>query len=335
MISNSARHTFIVSAVAFFLSGCGGSQSPIGAPGAVPQASTVSAHAARGKSWMLPGAKSGDLIYVVDGCGGTCVLSYPGGRVVGALSAGGSDVCSDEQGNVFIPAGYTISEYAHGGTSPIAILSLPGEIDGGCAVDPATNNLAVVSEDSSTKTDIAIFAQEGGTPNLYTSHIEALFCGYDNKSDLFVDGYSGQQPGFAELPLGGTDFTALSLPYTVGQPGEVQWDGKYITYESRTPLKVSRLAISGSTATIVSATLFSGLIHYAVSSWIFGSKILVPYNTHGVPAYIVGIWKYPRGGNAIRTIHRFGNYRRRQQNFQGVTLSVAPPRPRGHIALGP
>jgi hypothetical protein len=36
------------------LTGCGGSQPPIGAPGAMPQASAIAMHADRGKSWMLP-----------------------------------------------------------------------------------------------------------------------------------------------------------------------------------------------------------------------------------------------------------------------------------------
>ena len=36
------------------LSGCGGSQPPIGAPGAMPQTSALATHAARGTSWMAP-----------------------------------------------------------------------------------------------------------------------------------------------------------------------------------------------------------------------------------------------------------------------------------------
>jgi hypothetical protein len=39
---------------AAMLAGCGGSQPPIGAPGAIPEASAIAPHAVRGKSWMLP-----------------------------------------------------------------------------------------------------------------------------------------------------------------------------------------------------------------------------------------------------------------------------------------
>jgi hypothetical protein len=45
--------------VGMTLSGCGGSQPPIGAPGAIPQNSSIATHAERGGSWMLPEAKSG------------------------------------------------------------------------------------------------------------------------------------------------------------------------------------------------------------------------------------------------------------------------------------
>ena len=41
-------------AAAALLSACGGSQPPIGAPGAMPQSRAIATHAERGGSWMLP-----------------------------------------------------------------------------------------------------------------------------------------------------------------------------------------------------------------------------------------------------------------------------------------
>ena len=49
---------------AALFAGCGGSQPPIGAPGAMPQTSAVATNADRARSWMLSEAKSGDLLYV-------------------------------------------------------------------------------------------------------------------------------------------------------------------------------------------------------------------------------------------------------------------------------
>ena len=48
-------------AAAVTFAGCGGSQRPIGALGAMPQSAAT--HAARGGSWMLPEAKKSILIY--------------------------------------------------------------------------------------------------------------------------------------------------------------------------------------------------------------------------------------------------------------------------------
>ena len=48
----------LCSCVAAMLAGCGGTQSPIGMPGAMPQSRTIAAHAEGGGFWMLPEAKS-------------------------------------------------------------------------------------------------------------------------------------------------------------------------------------------------------------------------------------------------------------------------------------
>jgi len=53
-------------AAAAMLAGCGASQPPIGAPGAMPQTSAIATHAERDKSWMLPEAKSEALLYAAD-----------------------------------------------------------------------------------------------------------------------------------------------------------------------------------------------------------------------------------------------------------------------------
>jgi len=48
------------------LAGCGGSQPPIGAPGAVPQSRAVATHVDRGGSWMQEEAKGEYLLYVTN-----------------------------------------------------------------------------------------------------------------------------------------------------------------------------------------------------------------------------------------------------------------------------
>src|SRR5580704_15964905 len=199
-------------AAAAMLAGCGGSQPPIGAPGAMPrsQTSAIATHAERGGSWMAPEAKSEELIYAVGGCGGTCVLSYPQGKLVGELTGvdGGAD-CSDSNGNVFISEQTAVVEFAHGGTTPIATYDTPETPPLGCSVDPESGSLAVVNGE-----DIAVFPAGSRNPTNYATMLNAQYCGYDNNGNLFVDGFNGQGVGLSELPKGSSSFEKLSFDQT-------------------------------------------------------------------------------------------------------------------------
>src|SRR6516165_3751650 len=111
--------------VAFVLiAGCGGSQLPIGAPGAMAQSSTIAAHAERGGSWMLPKAQSQDFLYVTTSFAGIYVFDYPSGKLVNIITNYGpfspQGLCTDRAGDVFITGRSEIAEYAHGGGKPIA-----------------------------------------------------------------------------------------------------------------------------------------------------------------------------------------------------------------------
>ena len=88
-VSVISRYVLCASTSIAFLAGCGGSQPPIGAPGAVSQDRPIATHAARGGSWMLPEAKSEDLLYVADYGSGVFVYSFRPSRIkfVGFLSS--------------------------------------------------------------------------------------------------------------------------------------------------------------------------------------------------------------------------------------------------------
>ena len=105
----------------------------------------------RSHGWMLPAAKSMDLLYVSND-DELLVFSYPKGKLVGEITVPSGDfagLCSDSAGDVFVTsvgshsASY-ILEYAHGGTEPITTLSDPAWANG-CAVDPTTGNVAVTN----------------------------------------------------------------------------------------------------------------------------------------------------------------------------------------------
>jgi hypothetical protein len=245
------------------------------------------------------------------------------GAITGYQGNGLGGDCSDSRGNVYISDDTEVAEFAHGGATPIATFALPGSDAHGCAVDPSTGNLAVVFD----FTAVAVFFHGSSTPTTYSSLIDAAYCGYDNSGNLFVDGTTTDSRGvayaLAELPSGSNSFKTLTLDQGVGLPGEVQWDDQYITYESASSglFTISRLAISGSSATIISRATLKRVRGRLEQSWIYNGSVIAPYANSGSHARNIGIWKYPKGGTTTKRITTFGNYNRKDIGFQGVTIS--------------
>ncbi len=305
-----------IAVAVLLLTGCGGSSQ---SQATIPQGqSSVREVRQHSKS------ASGDLVYATGGCGGTCVISYPALGYLGGLPGNGNAICSDTQGNIFISVGASVTEYAHGGSQPIATLSVPGTSPGGCSVDPKSNNLAVVFKGSGA--DIAVFSNEQGKPTLYDSGIDSKYCGYDNQSNLFVSGYSSGAYAVAKLSAGSGVSQTYILDKSVGTPGQVQWDGQYIAYQSEDqPAVISRLSFAGSRATIVSVVALKGIRHRQLASWLYNGRVVVPYNDRGkTHTNIVGVWKYPKGGKIVGSIRKFNSYKKSEINFAGVTVSVQP-----------
>jgi hypothetical protein len=319
-VLNLSRYALCSCVAAAMLAGCGGSQPPIGAPGAMPQASTNGTHAARGWSWMLAKLSMDDLIYAVGGCGGTCVLSYPSGTLVGSLNVGLSGACVDSHGHVFITNNATVVEYAHGDSTPIETLTLPGDAAIGCSVDPTTGNLAVIF--NGTTVGVAIFPGAQGTPMLYAAGSDSQYCGYDDAGNLFVDGYVYGQFVLTELQKGSSSFATLSVNGSIGFAGQVQWDQRYLTVlgGDNRAVKLFFLRASGSTATIVKTTNLNG-IKFAYQSWIYSKKIFIPFASHGTPAKKIGIWN-ALNGRKIANLKDFGS--KDFLNIQGVAFSPGP-----------
>ncbi len=180
----------------------------------------IPTHADRGGSWMLPEAQSENLMYVSDtGLGGVVVYSYrpPRYRLVGFLSDPSYPLgeCVDKAQNVFITSSGAIFEYSHGGSSPVRILGDPAGTPNSCAVDPITGNLAVTAggRPISGPFGLAVYKNGRGKPTLYQAPAfnYMLFCSYDAKGNLFVDGGTAASNAFllAELPKGGTTFTTI------------------------------------------------------------------------------------------------------------------------------
>jgi hypothetical protein len=277
----------------------------------------------------------GDLLYIATP-ETIVVVSYPQWQVVATISgiSGLGGVCSDPStGNVFAPQYDTVTEYAHGGTTPIATLNGPsGYTDlEGCSVDPTTGNLAVSSYfGPKGHSGIIVFPGGQGPPTVYTDKILHLFgyTAYDNAGNLFVPGFTNKgRFRIGELPAGQTKFVHIKLsPRSVGV-GKVQWDGTYLVGNAANAngqdSTIYQLQISGNIANV------AGTIHLTRGGqsgfWIYNGALFEALRTVPHKKNIaVAAWPYPAGGKAISKL--YGIVRGKHPEIYDVTLSAAPSR---------
>jgi hypothetical protein len=316
------RYALSSCVAAAMLSGCGGSQPPLGSPGAMTQSRAITTHAAHGKSWMLPDVTD-KLLYVAVGNDDVSVLSYPQGNLVGKLAVSQAwGLCSDTNGDVFVTEYYQgqVVEYAHGGTSPINTLVPPGQpLD--CSSDPTTGNLAVVLHGINT---IAIFQGAQGTPQTYTDSDFAYFdyCAYDDTGRLFIDGPTGPiSAGLTDFNTKRGTFKNIRLNEDLNAGGELQWDGKYLAINSGgDPYAINQVEISRSSGKIVGTTSLIGRALRGGWSWIHGNTFIMPLHDNRR----LGFWSYPAGGKPVRVLSR-ADFKSKGP-IRGMTVSVAPSR---------
>jgi hypothetical protein len=308
---DSSRFALGACAAAAMLSGCGGSQPPIGAPGAMPQPSAITTHAERGKSPMLPEAKSKDLLYLsVAGGSYVYAYSYPEGNLEGTLDTPGWGLCSDAKGDVFV-TDYPISkilEFAHGGTKVLHTFQASGN-PVACWVDPTTGNLAVVFE--GRVAEVTIFEGVTGKTSTYTDPNVGSFgvCTYDGSGDLFVTGYdTNRQFVLVELPKGGSAFTNISLDQYISGGG-IQWDGAHLAIGALQAGLIYQFEIKKNHGREVSYTLLGGV--YNITAFLLDGDSVIGTDAGDNETLV---WKYPAGGEPIQTFSSVPGF--------GITLSV-------------
>jgi hypothetical protein len=282
---------------------------------------TVAAHRA---AWMARGTAGETLLYVSDAeAASVYVYSYPQAKLVGTLTGfsepGGE--CTDKAGDVWIADSESLqlSEYAHGGTTPIATLGPNLDFAPlGCAVNPVTGDLAVANVCGGRSCDgngsLALYLKAQGTPTNYLdpSIAQYFFCAYDEAGNLFVDGYTGGGDfGLAELPSGKRNLRNLTVNVPIRKPGDLHWHGNSIAIGSGSDY-VFEFKIAGSKGQEVGNTPLTGqssIMQFAVD----GSRVIVTAdNPHYTPS--VTYYRYPHGGWPQKTITGF-------QEPIGVVLS--------------
>jgi hypothetical protein len=313
-MSNSLRFC----AIALALGGCAGSPAQL-SPAAAPAHRIVAPREDDRGSWMSPDAKHSDLLYVSDyNAYEVYAYSYPKGKLEGTLTDFGpypTGLCVDKKQNVWVTVldGYELIEYAHGGSSPLQKLSDAHEFPIGCSVDPKTGNLAVANLlGSYGDGSVSIYANGSGASTTYSDADirEVWACGYDDQGNLFVDGVNGSDLfEFAELPKGSGSLTTITLDQSFEWPGGIQWDGKYLAVGDAEAGVIYQT--DGAGGHVVSSTTLDGT-DYVRQFWKEGSNVI------GASFYnaTVGVWPYPAGGTATKTLTNF-------ENPFGVTISKA------------
>lgn len=278
---------------------CAGSEAPMGAAGELPAPVAAASHGVRG-SWMSPEAKSHDLLYVADlGTNSVDIYTYPQAHLVGSLTGFGdvASLCSDSKGNVYVVDGAgPVDVYAHAGTSPIRQLPTAGLPDG-CSIDPTTGSLALTNESSYLHGVVTIYAKAQGKGKIYRNKtVDAtFFCGYDDKGNLFIDGWSRSSTLILlQLPTGSKSFGITQLQ-NFENLGGVEWDGKYIAVADRGAGLVYRMNRSGQ---VVQTVHLNGIVNID-QFWIQGKTIIGPDAISNGNVYL---WKYPAGGAATKTL---------------------------------
>jgi hypothetical protein len=180
---------------------------------------------------------------------------------------------------------------------------------------------------ATTTAAVAVFANESGDPSVYNTGIPTSYCGYDNAGNLFVNGISSNHIVLAELSRGASAFTPVSIVGHLGAPGQIQWDGSYLTYENIAEPGdrggIARLSVSGSVATVKKTIPLNGP-NRTTLSWIYDGHVIAAYAPRGGGAREnkIGIWKYPKGGKR-QNAFKFQNAS--TWGFQGVTISAEAP----------
>ena len=301
------------------LAGCGGMQN-----GAVPQVTSAASRAHPGSG------SSGDLLYAATQ-NAIVVLSYPMWSIVARIPGAFYFVCSDPNtGNIFAIGNTEIDEYAHGGTTPIATLTVPSGYSGftGCTVDATTGNLAVATAGGPNNRG-AVLVYSGGqgqaTPYSDSKLRDFRSAAYDSAGNLYALGVNDHTtPRIAELMAGKNQFTLIKLSEN-DYPNKLQWDGAYLVFQTgnggNLGSTVNQIEINGKTATIINSFKLSHC--NSDYFWIYdGSLISFYYPPKARNNTAVAVWPYPAGGEP--TSKFYGITKGREDYAHDLTISVAP-----------
>jgi len=250
-----------------------------------------------------PAAKTKYYDYIINNYGSfAAIFNYPTGqKQIGKVNNVGGQGCTNVlfgygKNIVWIIAGADqISEYQVP-DKLLKSLSVPsGMFPSSCAMDSG-GDLAVGILAGTNQCDIALFKKATGKPTYIPTMISReFFDGYDAKGNLFLDGFTGASKfQVDEIANGSKKGVPVSLSDSIGFPGSVQWDGKYMTVLDQDTNIIHQYTISGTKATLKGTVTLSGAGDCA-QTWIAAGVVYCgdAFNDNG------SVYKYPAGGKAL------------------------------------
>ncbi|HEY2476091.1 MAG TPA: hypothetical protein VGI19_14985 [Candidatus Cybelea sp.] len=246
------------------------------------------------------------MLYVSGNSGYVYIFSVPGGKLVGTLTGFQevAGVCADAAGNVWVAnsAAFNLIEYAHGGDSPIAMLSDYESYPFSCSVDFRTGDLAVANIFSiqyGQQGGVAIYRGAKGTPKIYTdpSFTEYYFLSYGLDGKIYFDGLNASGDGFEMARFYRRHFTPIVISgATITTPGGVQYAEGSLTVGGTDPSGNAIVYRVSQKGAVTGSTQLSGA-YSCVSYEIWKTSMFCASSNGDVPVY-----RYPVGGDPIATI---------------------------------
>ncbi|HEY1884059.1 MAG TPA: hypothetical protein VGG51_13570 [Candidatus Cybelea sp.] len=302
------RNAGALAALAIFAA-CG-SGSAVAPSNAVGRPSTAARPNLRGLPYsptVVPDqaakSKSKYFEYVINNYGSYAgIFNYPKStKQIGTIDNVGGQGCTNVlygygKKTFWIVAGSDqITEYRVP-QKPIKTLSVPSSsMPSSCAMN-TSGDLAVGILAGASTGDVAIFKHaEGSGTFVKTPLANEFFDGYDEKGNLFADGFAANHAFMlVELPKGGKIVKTITTSNSVVFPGSVQWDGKYITVFDQLANNLYQYSISGTKATLKGTVSFTGSSDCA-QTWIATGVIYCgdAGNDNG------SVFRYPAGGKQL------------------------------------
>jgi hypothetical protein len=252
-------------------------------------------------------AKSRYFDYIINLYGTyASIFNYPKStKQIGTITNVGGQGCTNVlygygKKTFWIVAGSNqITEYSVP-QKPLRNLSTPdGSMPSSCAMN-SDGDLAVGDLHNG---DVIIYRHAKGVGKAIPSPLFAeYFDGYDDKGNLFFDGFDiNTNVLLEELPKGSNTVRSISTSNSIRFPGSVQWDGKYLTVFDQFANNFYRYTIKGSKAVLKSTVALSGSSDCA-QTWIATGVVYCgdAGNDNGE------VFNYPAGGPPVAVLS--GNF---------------------------